>query len=265
MIKIKTVQTAAHGWHHGRRPGEFHGGMRPRTGLCDLVCHLSTVVAAGHPRTDTQTEGKPGCKAEFKTECKTECKSECGVGDSVVDVTCPPGSHAKPLDTLVKTWRVTLKGGVEPGARLIFVRGDREVASAEEFPVTPSEEGPVDVSAILSAPKAPGRYVAVFQLANRERVVFGPRLSVEILVVAAPTLEVVKEDVEAKTPEVVEALEIKTPEIKTPEVVKALEMSPWQPQLETLLSMGFCGPHVLDVLHKHRGDVQAVVFDLLNE
>jgi hypothetical protein len=90
----------------------------------------------------------------------------------------------------VKTWTIQNVGAAWPeGSKLVFARGDRELSTAEEFPVPNAASGAtVDVSAVLVAPAKPGRYSAYFHLADQDRNVFGARVWAD-LVVEEPPIE----------------------------------------------------------------------------
>lgn len=94
--------------------------------------------------------------------------------------------------TLIKTWVVTNNGDSAwpQGSKLIFVRGDRQLTTEEEFIIplaTPGEQ--VEIHAVLHTPTTAGRYTAYFRLADAERNVFGPRVWVDLVVVPAETAE----------------------------------------------------------------------------
>ena len=113
--------------------------------------------------------------------------------------TVPAGTEFKASCNIIKSWTVTNNGLVAwpANSKLIFLRGDRELSTMEEFPVAPAAPlETVDVMAVLVAPPVPGHYTAVFQLADDQRTVFGPRLTVEINSVQ-PVVEPVVEDVMA--------------------------------------------------------------------
>jgi len=88
----------------------------------------------------------------------------------------------------VQTWTILNTGSSAwpKGTKVIFVRGDREISVDEEFPVSEASVGPVQlqaqlqVAATLLAPNKNGRYSAYFKLADADRNVFGPLLSVTV-------------------------------------------------------------------------------------
>jgi len=87
---------------------------------------------------------------------------------------------------VVKSWVVANRGAESwpQGCKLIFVRGDRELlGETEEFSVNsakPAQE--LDVSVPITTPIKPGRYTALFQLADADRKVFGARFGLDIQV-----------------------------------------------------------------------------------
>lgn len=89
--------------------------------------------------------------------------------------------------TLIKTWVIANSGETvwPQGSRLIFVRGDRILSTEEEFSIplaAPGEE--VEIHAVLRTPTTAGRYTAYYRLADAERTVWGPRVWVDVVVVA---------------------------------------------------------------------------------
>jgi next-to-BRCA1 protein 1 len=135
----------------------------------------------------------------------------------VVHRTLPAGSVVDASATLFKTWAIRNSGDAAwpKGTKLIFLRGDRELSLDEEFPLdTNAQPGElVEVSAALVAPAAPGRFTAVFQLADEERNLFGPRLSAEVVVEKAQSA---KMDAEAERAEL-NAVETKADQVKAAE------------------------------------------------
>merc|ERR1712018_591687 len=87
------------------------------------------------------------------------------------------------------------------GCKLIFIRGDEEASAKEEFEAPRAEPNQiVDISALLTPPTKLGVYNLQFQLANADRITFGPRLRVKFKVV--DTIEENKEpEQENKEPE----------------------------------------------------------------
>lgn len=102
------------------------------------------------------------------------------------DANLPDGSLVAGGTTLVKMWRARNTGAQAwTDARLIFLRGDRELSLNEEFAVADAAPGAeLEISAVLLAPSTPGKYSAYYQLASADRVVFGPRFWVEVEVSA---------------------------------------------------------------------------------
>jgi hypothetical protein len=100
------------------------------------------------------------------------------------DVTLEDGSIVRPGQFHIKTWKVKNTGVSWPlGTKLIFVRGDDELLSQEEFDVPLAGKGQiVDLSALLTIPSQPRLYRTYFQLADANRRVFGQRLWVDLRV-----------------------------------------------------------------------------------
>jgi len=96
--------------------------------------------------------------------------------------------------TLIKRWKVQNDGlkAWPAGTKAIFMRGDRELLDAEEFPVQIAQPGEtVEVCAVLRTPSIPGRYSAFLRLADvseSDRQPFGPRFWCDVFVTKdAPT------------------------------------------------------------------------------
>jgi len=85
-----------------------------------------------------------------------------------------------------KKWLLKNSGSAQwpEGSKLIFLRGNRELlAECEEFLVPLAEPGQsVEVSCPILVPEKAGRYSAYFQLADKDRSVFGHRFWIEIIV-----------------------------------------------------------------------------------
>jgi len=144
-------------------------------------------------------DGQFNCGPENKQCCpeNKECypeNKECGPENKecskpgivfIKDVTIPDGAQVAPSEKITKTWQLVNKGETDfpEGSKLIFLRGDREMSVAEEFPVPLARSGEtVDVSALIVTPPTPGRYTAYYQLADKDRNRFGPRLWVDLTV-----------------------------------------------------------------------------------
>jgi hypothetical protein len=101
-------------------------------------------------------------------------------------VTLSHGTKLEQGQVLVKTWSVQNNGTESwpENAKLIFLRGDRELlGETEEFSVVAAKPSQtVEVSVPITTPVKAGSYSAYFQLANVDRAVFGPRLSLEVTV-----------------------------------------------------------------------------------
>lgn len=96
------------------------------------------------------------------------------------------GSRLEQGQVWVKTWSVQNNGqdSWPETSKLIFLRGDRELlGETEEFSVGVAKPGQtVEVSVPIMTPTKPAHYSAYFQLADGDRKVFGPRLSLEVSV-----------------------------------------------------------------------------------
>lgn len=166
------------------------------------------------------------------------------------DLSFPDRCEVEVGKYIVKTWELT-NVGTEAwpiDSKLIFLRGSREICTAEEFPVKeakPAER--VEVSALLKAPETPGRYVTYFRLSDKDRNLFGPRIWVDVKVI---------EPRPAKEEEHVEP----------PQPVPSAPADPYAEQVSKLKSMGFSN-EILNryLLEKNNGDVQRVVNWFLNQ
>jgi len=164
---------------------------------------------------------------------------------TVVSTTLSEGAVLSPSQTAIQTWLLNTGSTEWPeGAKLIFVRGDREISLEEEFPQPNGQMGTCEVSAVLQAPGKPGCYSAVFQLADKDRTVFGPRLCVKIIVKELESKEWVKVNDRASPP----------PSAPASPVNKYAE------QQEQLRVLGFTDETLnSDLLEMHQGNIQAVV------
>jgi len=181
---------------------------------------------------------------------------------TVASASLANGAVLFPSQTVIQTWTLNTGPTEWPeGAKLIFVRGDREISLEEEFPQQ-GQMGTCEVSACILAPQKPGRYSAVYQLADKDRNVFGPRLAVDFVV----------EAVEVKEPESKEWVQVKdskenspipsapvSPEASTVEPV-ALPVNKYAEQHEQLKALGFTDEKLnSDLLDMHQGNIRAVV------
>jgi hypothetical protein len=105
----------------------------------------------------------------------------------VQDVDYPDGTIVTP-GSLVKHWLIKNAGSVQwpEGSKMIFVRGNRELlGETEEFFIPLAQAGEsVEVSCPILVPRKSGRYSAYFQLADKDRTLFGHRFWIEIVVKA---------------------------------------------------------------------------------
>lgn len=175
------------------------------------------------------------------------------MAEFIRDVSIPDKTEVIAGQSLVKTWAVKNTGATAwpEGSKLIFVRGDRELLEElEEFPAPRAAAGEtVEVSVMLRAPPAPGRLSSYFSLANADRVTFGKRLWVDVVVVAKPEEE--KKEQAPSTP--------------TPTPVPVAAFPPkFHVQLEAIRSMGFTNQDLaVSLLEQHEGNLQKVVLSLL--
>lgn len=199
---------------------------------------------------------------------------------------------------LVKRWTIENDGGAAwpAGSKLIFVRGDRELLDAEEFPVSACQPGQqVEVSAVIRVPKTPGRYSAFMRMADADRTPFGNRLWCDVFAkdetpvsasssvsasAPAPTHEQ-EEEKEAEA-EIVVPIVVASPVVSEPvaesgsslaPVVSAESVAapsafngPYATQLQLLSNMGFSNTELnAFLLESKQGDVVAVADWLLSK
>jgi len=186
----------------------------------------------------------------------------------VQDVNIPDGSVVVP-GTVVKQWRLKNTGAAKwpEGSKIIFLRGARELlAEREEFEVPLAEAGQVvEVAVPISVPEKAGNYSAYFQLADKDRTVFGHRFWVEFVVKEEekriqPALSgpVNEPQVEAKE-KVVQGLNSTIP---TPTPAPA--PTKYASSLSVLEKMGFVNEKLnTSLLERSQGNIEQVVTWLL--
>jgi hypothetical protein len=183
-------------------------------------------------------------------------------------VNIPDGSVVAP-GTLIKQWKLKNTGSAKwsEGSKIIFLRGARELlAEREEFEVPLAEPGQVvEVSVPIIAPEKAGSYSAYFQLADKDRNVFGHRFWVEFVVKeeekriqpapSAPAKEPAKEPVVEVKEKVVQGL---TNTIPVPAPSK------YASSLSVLEKMGFVNEKLnTSLLERSQGNIEQVVTWLL--
>jgi hypothetical protein len=194
----------------------------------------------------------------------------------VGDVTIPDGQNVVASSQFVKIWRLQNKGQIKwpENTRLERVQGD--VMSVEDsVPVPLADVGEsVEVSVSMFAPSKPGRYTSQWRLTSPTGRRFGHLIWVVIEVVPPPSgtqgnnadepvkissssNEVASEDEESEEKEPV-------PLILGKKVDDDVEEGPWKDQLIQLFHMGFTDrARTRQLFVKHRGDLQAVLTELL--
>jgi len=108
------------------------------------------------------------------------------VAHFVRDVNLPDGVTVLPGVVLIKSWEFNNPSSASwpEGSRLIFVEGSSEILGKEEFEVPVAGPGQtVEVSCPIQVPAKAGKYMATFQLADKEGTPFdGHRCWVELVV-----------------------------------------------------------------------------------
>ena len=220
-----------------------------------------------------------------------------GTGPSarfVSDVNLSDRSAVPTGATLVKRWLVSNDGAVAwpAGSKLIFIRGDRELADAEETPVPLAQPGQtVEIATLLRVPNTPGRYQAYFRLTNADRMPFGQRMWVDLMAANdAPAVDDAgsKQQSSETQPEAQPQQQVESEPVvnvlapaesapsqassspapassasATPAVAAS---SPYESQLSLLSEMGFSNRELNSFLLESRnGDVRAVAAWLLDK
>jgi hypothetical protein len=109
----------------------------------------------------------------------------------VADVTIPDDTAVSPGETFLKAWRVRNSGTCSwsPAYMLRFTGGD-SMGAATTVPIPAAAPGETaELSTSLTAPTDPGTYRGDWRICAEDSTCFGPRLYVQIVVEAAPTLE----------------------------------------------------------------------------
>jgi hypothetical protein len=189
----------------GRKPirgVRYHCSVCPDYDLC-AQCELRVVNKGQHTTLHElikmRAPGKPTVPtnsndSKMDTTSDKKPQASAPLGNSpfkaafVKDITLPDGSEVLGGLTLIKTWLIKNNGSQDwpISTKLIFLRGDRECSTMEEFPVASVKAGEQqEISAEIITPQKPGTYELYFQLADQDRACFGPRLWCKFTVVAA--------------------------------------------------------------------------------
>jgi len=245
------------------------------------------------PRSRSRCQEKKEDKKEDKKEFPALKKP---VATFVRDVNLPDGAKVLPGAILMKSWEFNNPSSVQwpEGSKLIFLEGSRDLlASTEEFDVPRAAAGQtVEVRCPIQVPSKPGKYIATFQLATKERDLFdGHRCWVELIVTeeekeqSKPEVAQSKPEVAQSKPEVAQP----KPEVTQPKPVPSQPqpvvaqpkpqpkeqkqdpatvalMEKFKKELATLESMGFSNTqlnlHLLS--QKYKGNIEQTVTWLLD-
>lgn len=149
----------------------------------------SSSTSTGGRRSGAVNWRDPACQAAAsaaQAAAESVAAGEKVKANLVKHVSIPDRSEVLGGQTLIKTWEVKNPGPSNwpEGSKLIFIRGDRELSGAEEFPVEAAKAGQqVEISAEIITPLPKGRYTAIFRLSDKNRnFCFGPRLWVDVFV-----------------------------------------------------------------------------------
>lgn len=102
----------------------------------------------------------------------------------VTDVTIPDNSELAPGSNFTKIWRVTNSGTCDwqPGAQLIFDSGE-QLGGPPSVAISAATAGStIDISVDLNAPAAYGGYTGIWRIRAVDGTVFGPHLTLTIIV-----------------------------------------------------------------------------------
>jgi len=247
-----------------------HGGGKHEFGGCAKFGKHGAKFGGKHgfgkhcPRSessDSHCQSRRGCK-------KDQRKLQALSSEFVQDVNFPDGTVVLP-GKLIKRWLLKNSGSLKwtEGSKLIFLRGNRELLEErEEFQIPLAEPGQsVEVSCPITVPSKPGRYAAYFQLADKDRSLFGHRFWIEIIVKDAEkslVKEKATEKVDVKQPVPAEV------EDKSKVVQGLLSTIPSEPKygsaLVILEKMGFVNEKLnQSLLDRSQGNVEQVVSWLL--
>lgn len=108
----------------------------------------------------------------------------------VTDVTIPPDTVITPGSSFTKIWRVMNTGTCdwETGFQLVFASGEQMGGSASApIPVT-AASSTVDINVGLIAPTSYGGYTGVWRLRTNDGTIFGPYLTVTIIIPQPATI-----------------------------------------------------------------------------
>ncbi len=132
------------------------------------LVELATRVASTPTETPAPEQIQPTPTPEAGGNSTYEYKPGCVYATFVADVTVPDGMIVAPGATFTKTWRIKNSGSCkwDPSFAMVFFSGDK-MGEQTSFPlprtVYPGQE--VDVSVVLTAPLANGKYASEWRMA----------------------------------------------------------------------------------------------------
>ena len=189
-----------HGGHHGGRFGGFggrHGGWHHRR----AAEAQAAAAAAGYTTGDASSSGQASASTPF-TGCRFADHADRPKAAFIGDVTLADGITVKPGQILQKVWQVRNTGDKPwpAGTRLQFIGGDvtpftqggaaGAAASADagwsDAAVVPiAQPGQIiNLALDIQVPQQLGRFRGTFRLITAEGVRFGPRIWIDLEVVA---------------------------------------------------------------------------------
>jgi hypothetical protein len=145
-----------------------------------VVPAISGADATPTPTSTTEPEG------ETDPTVDTACINE---ATFVEDVSIPVNAYVSPGANFTKIWRVNNSGTCEwSGYQLILTSGDALGAASPQAVPLVSPGSNVDLSIPMTAPGTPGTYSAIWRLRAGDGTLFGPDLSLTIIVPQPATL-----------------------------------------------------------------------------
>jgi len=186
-------------------------GLRPRRG-----CH--------------GMRGRRCQKQEKQEESKVPQVAPKPVAHFVRDVNLPDGAKVLPGVVLVKSWEFNNPSSVAwpAGSKLVFVEGSSEILGKEEFEVPVAGPGQtVEVSCPIQVPAKAGKYIATFQLADKEGSPFGGHRCWVELVVADEEKKPQAQPVQPQPVQPVQPVQVQPVQ---PVQVQPVQPQPVQPQ-----------------------------------
>jgi len=101
----------------------------------------------------------------------------------IEDVTIPTNTYLSTGSNFTKTWRVLNDGSCDwVGYELVHISGSQLSASSPQALALVNAGHTVDISVEMTAPTSPGTYSAIWRIKDPDGVLFGPELTLTIIV-----------------------------------------------------------------------------------